>query len=73
MIFDTTQFFMIPPYLAIGIVIAIIMFSVLVTYLIRRAFYDELHEDDDGNTLPLYVRKDREHQEKDHDITLTKN
>ncbi len=73
LVFDTTQFFMIPPYLAMAIVIGIIVFSVLVTYLIRRAFYDELHEDDDGNTLPLYVRNDREHDEKDHDITLTKN
>jgi hypothetical protein len=73
LVFDTTQFFMIPPALAVGIVIAIIVFSVLVTYLIRRAFYDELHEDDDGNAVPLYVRNDREHIDKDHDITLTKN
>ncbi|MEY2664972.1 MAG: hypothetical protein RLZZ480_77 [Candidatus Parcubacteria bacterium] len=71
-IFDTTQFFMIPPYLAVVMVIGIIVFSVLVTYLIRRAFYDELHEDDDGNTVPLYVRNDREHNIKDHDIHLTK-
>ncbi len=73
LVFDTTQFFMIPPTLAVGIVIAIILFSVLVTYLIRRAFYDELHEGDDGNAVPLYVRSDREHIEKDHDITLTKS
>jgi len=73
LVFDTTQFFMIPPAMAVGIVIAIIVFSVLVTYLIRRAFYDELHEDDEGNSVPLYVRNDREHVDKDHDITLTKN
>ncbi len=73
LVFDTTQFFMIPPALAVGIVIAIIVFSVLVTYLIRRAFYDELHDDEEGNAVPLYVRNDREHIYKDHDITLTKN
>jgi hypothetical protein len=73
LVFDTTQFFMIPAWIAVAIVIAIILFSVLVTYLIRRAFYDELHEDDDGNSVPLYVRNDRNHEEKDHDITLTKN
>jgi hypothetical protein len=73
LVFDTTQFFMIPPFLAIAIVIGIIVFSVLVTYLIRRAFYDELHEEEDGNSLPLYVRNNRDHEEKDHDITIIKS
>lgn len=72
-VFDTTQFFMIPLPLLIAILLAIVILSVAVTYLLRRAFYDELHEDEDGSTLPLYVRKDREHIEKDHDIHLTKN
>ena len=64
---------MVPLPVLIGLLLAIVLFSLLVTYLLRRAFYDELHEDDDGNTLPLYVRKDREHTIKDHDIHLTKD
>jgi hypothetical protein len=72
-VFDTTQFFMIPLPLLIALLFAIVIFSLFVTYLLRRAFYDELHEDDDGNTLPLYVRSDREHIDKDHDIDLKKD
>ena len=41
-VFDTAQFFMIPLPIMIGIVVAILFFSLLVTYLIRRAFHDEL-------------------------------
>lgn len=72
-VFDTAQFFMVPAPLMIAILIGIVIFSVVVTYLIRRAFYDELHDDDASSDLPLYVRNDREHEEKDHDITLTKS
>jgi hypothetical protein len=71
-VFDTTQFFMVPLPILIGILVMIIVASLFVTYLLRRAFYDELHEDDDGNTLPLYVRNDREHTDKDHDIHISK-
>ncbi len=69
-VFDTAQFFMIPLPLLIAILIAVVVFSLVITYLLRKAFYDELHEDDDGGTLPLYVRSDREHEVKDHDIHL---
>ena len=72
-IFDTTQFFMIPVKLMILLVIAIVLFSLLVTYLLRRAFYDELHDEDGGKDVPLYVRSDREHEIKDHDIHIQKN
>jgi hypothetical protein len=72
-IFDTAQFFMVPMPVMIGIIIAIFVFSIFVTYLIRRAFYDELHDDDESSEVPLYIRNDREHEEKDHDIHLKKN
>lgn len=71
-VFDTVQFFMIPLPLLIGILIAIVVLSLLLTYLIRRAFHDELHESDADNDLPLRVRNDRAHEEKDHDIHITK-
>jgi hypothetical protein len=72
-IFDTTQFFMMPLKLMIGLVFLIVLFSFLATHLLRRAFYDELHDEDDGKTVALYVRNDREHEIKDHDIHITKN
>lgn len=72
-IFDTAQFFMIPLKLMIVLIIAIILFSLMVTYLLRRAFYDELHDEDGGKEVPLYVRNDREHEIKDHDIHIQKN
>jgi hypothetical protein len=71
-VFDTTQFFMIPLPLLIALFAAMIFFSLLVTYLLRRAFYDELHEDDE-DSVPLYIRNDREHEVKDHDIHLSKH
>lgn len=71
-VFDTAQFFMIPMPLMIAIMIGIVVFSVIVTYLIRRAFYDEMHDDDSSNDLPLYVRSDREHEVKEHDLHISK-
>ena len=72
-IFDTTQFFMIPLKIMIALILLVILFSVVATHLLRRAFYDELHDEDDGKEVPLYVRNDREHDIKDHDIHITKN
>lgn len=71
-IFDTTQFFMIPWPVVIGIIVTIVFLSLIVTYLLRRSLRDELH-DEDGLEVPLHVRENREHSIKDHDIDLTKN
>jgi hypothetical protein len=71
-IFDTAQFYLIPYKILIILFVLITVFSVFVTYLIRRVFYDELHSDDETGDLPLYVRNDREHQEHDHDIHISK-
>lgn len=70
--FDTVQFFMIPLNIAIALVVAILLFSLLITYLLRKVFRDELHNDEDGKDIPLYIRNDREHIDKDHDIHVTK-
>ena len=70
--FDTMQFFMIPLTLAIALLLGILFFSLIITYLLRRVFRDELHEDEDGKEIPLYIRNDRDHLDKDHDIHITK-
>ncbi len=71
-IFDTVQFYMIPYRLLLVFIVAIVLFSLLVTYLLRRVFYDELHHEDESGDLPLYVRNDREHTTHDHDIHISK-
>lgn len=71
-IFDTTQFFMLPFMLMLVVAVGIVILSLFITYLLRRALYVELHEEEDGNALPLYVRNDREHDIKDHDIHINK-
>jgi hypothetical protein len=71
-IFDTAQFYMIPFKLLLMFGLVIVLFSLFVTYLLRRVFYDELHSDDEPGDIPLYVRGDREHTQHDHDIHITK-
>ena len=72
LLFDTTQFFMIPLMVLIALGGSIVLVSLVVTYLLRRMFYVELHDEDEGSQLPLYVRTDREHETKDHDIHISK-
>jgi hypothetical protein len=68
-VFDTTQFYMIPYRHLLMIVFGILATSIIVTFLLRKAFHEELH-DEDGSNVPLYVRSDREHIEHDHDIHI---
>lgn len=70
--FDTVQFFMLPYKMAAILVFVIILCSLFVTYLLRRVFRDELEFDEDGKDIPLYIRNDREHLDKDHDIHVKK-
>ena len=71
-VFDTTQFYLVPIKLLLLLLLVVTVFSILVTYLIRRVFYDELHTEDESNELPLRVRNDREHTKHDHDIHISK-
>jgi hypothetical protein len=71
-VFDTVQFYMIPYKLLILFAVGIVLFSLLVTYLLRRVFYDELHSEEEGGDIPLYVRNDRDHTEHEHDIHISK-
>ncbi len=71
-IFDTVQFYMIPYKLLIIFVLLIVLFSVFVTYLLRRVFYDEVQSAAEPGDLPLYVRESREHTEHEHDIHISK-
>lgn len=72
-VFDTTQFFMVPLPLLIAILVLIVVLSIAVTLVLRKSFYNDVHDDDEGSEVPLYVRNDREHVEIDHDIHITKS
>jgi hypothetical protein len=71
-LFDTAQFYMIPYKVLLALIVCIVILSLFVTYLLRRVFYDELHTEDTGGELPLYVRNDRNHTEHEHDIHIKK-
>jgi hypothetical protein len=72
-VFDTTQFYLIPFMYMIITILAIVLLSGVITYLLRKMFYDELPEDDeDGKQVPLFVKGRRDHVAKDHDIHIQK-
>lgn len=71
-LFDTTEFFIVPWYWLFLIVLFIVIFSVFVTYLLKRAMEDNMtfaHEEVD---LPVTIRTGFRSEDKDHDITLPK-
>lgn len=72
-VFDTTQFFMIPFRLMLMFIFGVLVTTITITFLLRRAFYNDLHDDDDGSVVPLYVRNNKDHNEKDHDIHIQKS
>ena len=72
-VFDTAQFFMIPLRIVVMSIFSIMAAAILITFLLRKIFYEESYDSEDGTVLPLYVRTDRDHNEKDHDIHITKN
>lgn len=71
-IFDTAHFMMVPYYLLFVLLLAIIIFSIFITYLLKRAFDDERYIVDDEQDVPLRVGTGRDYEEKDHDITIVK-
>jgi hypothetical protein len=70
-LFDTTQFFMVPFHYLIAALFVIIFLSIAITLLLHRVLHRaRASMGEDGHELPLYVRNDREHNIKDHDINL---
>ncbi len=68
-IYDTVQFYMLPMHIIAFLLIGIIVISLLIMLLFRRA----LHENDDEGEydLPLTVRAGHEPNPKEHDIDLS--
>src|SRR5690606_7526676 len=72
-IFDTAQFFVIPIYILYGAVAFIILFSLFITYMLKRTFDEDRYEVDDEQSIPLRVATGRAFEEKEHDITISNN
>jgi hypothetical protein len=70
-VFDTVQFYMIPYRILVMLVFGILATTILITFLIRRVFQEDMH-DDESTAVPLYIRNDREHTEHKHDIHIKK-
>jgi len=73
-IFDTTQFFMIPLVVLLILIALIVGLSLLITFFLLRTMRQGNRAANlEDNQLPLYIRNDREHETKDHDIHIQKN
>lgn len=71
-LFDTTEFFIVPWYWLMILILLIIIFSLFVTYLIKRAMEDNIMVEQEEIDLPLTINQGYVSKEKDHDITLSK-
>lgn len=71
-LYDTTYFYMMPFNLLLVLLAAIVVISLLITMLFKRALvtqdYDEM-----GDDVIMYVKDGHEPSPKDHDIDLSNN
>jgi len=69
-LFDSTSFYLMPINFLI-IIFAIVLFGALfISFLFRRAFLVDDHNDEDGEHVTMYVKEGHEANPKDHDIDL---
>ena len=71
-LYDTTYFYMMPWNILLMIIGAMIVVSLLVTLLLRRALTAR-DEHEDGDEVVMYVKDGHDPKPKDHDIDLKKN
>lgn len=69
---DSTQFYMMPLYIIIFMLVVAILLTILIFILLTRAL-SARDEEVDGYDLPFMVRDGHEAEPKDHDIDLSKN
>lgn len=72
-LYESTEFFIIPWYWLLILVLLIIIFSLFVTYLIKRAMEDHMVVEQEEVDLPLTNNSGYRSEKKDHDITLSKD
>lgn len=71
-LFDTTYFYLVPLYPLMLLFAAVLVVSIIIALMFRRAFFS--HEtDDDCQEVTMYVRDGHEPNPKDHDIDLKQN
>lgn len=72
-VFATTDFFVIPWKLLLAILLSITVFSIFVTFLLRRAWEDHMIIEHAEVDLLVHDKTGQRSQTKDHDITISKN
>jgi hypothetical protein len=69
---DTTFFYLMPLHLLLLLFTGVLIATIFVTFLFRRAFFSH-EEDEDFDEVAMYVRDGHEPNPKDHDIDLKNN
>ncbi len=72
-LYDTTNFYMVPLPLLILVIGSIIVISILISFMFKRAFINDDHFDDDGDEVAMYVREGHDAEPQHHDIDLKNN
>jgi len=71
-LYDTTYFYMVPWNILFMLLTAVVVVSLVITLLLRRALAAQ-HVYEDGDEVIMYVKDGHDPQPKDHDIDLKKN
>lgn len=70
-LFDTTMFYLMPPYMLLLLFLGILVVTLFVAWLFRRSFASHHDEDqNDYDEVTMYVRDGHEPNPHDHDIDL---
>jgi len=69
---DTTYFYMVPWSILLMLIGAIVVVSLVIALLLRRALA-ERHDSEDGDEVTMYIKDGHDPEPKDHDIDLKKN
>jgi len=72
MLQDTTYFYMVPWSILLMLIGAIVVVSLVIALLLRRALA-ERHDSEDGDEVTMYIKDGHDPEPKDHDIDLKKN
>lgn len=69
-LFDTASFYLMPLHLLIMMFGVILVGAIIVTFMFKRAFMSDQEDDEDGDSVMMYVREGHDPNPQDHDIDL---
>lgn len=69
-LYDTTVFYMMPTHLLLIIFGGILFVALLIAMLFRRAFQQDVYDDEAGDDVVMYVKDGHDAEPQEHDIDL---